>query len=115
VEEVSLSKSIAIFHEEDEPLKEETEREKYSKSKVLSSGLWGCHNYRQSTPLMKSIMITMGCGLVVKLRRGECNRLIGHPKDRGKNRPNSRMNSLQHWENDVVGNMRKLAPTSFNK
>jgi hypothetical protein len=79
----------------------EKEREKYGKSKVLPSGVWGHQNNRQSTPLMKSIMILMGCGLVVKLRRGEWNGLIGHPKDRGKDRPNSRTNSLQHGENDA--------------
>jgi hypothetical protein len=73
----------------------EKEREKYGKSKVLPSGVWGHQNNRQSTPLMKSIMILMGCGLVVKLRRGEWNGLIGHPKDRGKDRPNSRTKLTQ--------------------
>jgi hypothetical protein len=52
-------------------------------------------------PMMKSITFIMGCGLVVILRRGEWNDLTGHPKDCGKNRPNSRMNSLQQGENDV--------------
>jgi hypothetical protein len=37
----------------------------------------------------------------VELRRGEWNELTGHPKDRGKNRRNSRTNSLQPGENDV--------------
>jgi hypothetical protein len=50
---------------------------------------------------MKSIIIIMGRGLVVKLRRGEWNGLTGHPKDPGKDRPNSRTNSLQHGENDA--------------
>jgi hypothetical protein len=31
----------------------------------------------------------------------ELNELIGHPKDRVKNRPNSRTNSLQQGENDA--------------
>jgi hypothetical protein len=47
----------------------EKEREKYGKYKVLPSGVWGCHNNRQGTPLMKSIIIIMGRGLVVKLRK----------------------------------------------
>jgi hypothetical protein len=37
----------------------------------------------------------------VILRRGKLNELTGHPKDRGKNQPNSRMNSLQQGENDA--------------
>jgi hypothetical protein len=79
----------------------EKEQEKYGKSKVLPSGVWGRHNNRQGTPLMKSIIIIMGRGLVVKLRREEWNGLTGHPKDRGKDRPNLRTNSLQHGENDA--------------
>jgi hypothetical protein len=50
---------------------------------------------------MKSTMIIMGCGLVVKLRRGDWNELIGHPKGCGKNQPNSRTNSLKPGEDDV--------------
>jgi hypothetical protein len=50
---------------------------------------------------MKNIMFIMGCGLVVKLRRGEWNGLTGHPKDCGNDQPNSKTNSLQHGENDV--------------
>jgi hypothetical protein len=76
----------------------EKEQEKYGKSKVLPSGVWGRHNNRQGTPLMKSIIIIMGRGLVVKLRREEWNGLTGHSKDRGKDRPNLRTNSLQHGE-----------------
>ena len=79
----------------------EKEREKYDKSEVLPSGVWGHHK--------------VGCGFVVKLRRGKWNGLTGHPKDCGKNWPNSRLNSFRQGENDVVGNIRKLAPASFNK
>jgi hypothetical protein len=61
----------------------EKKREEYGKSEVLLSGVWGRHNNHQGTLLMKSIMIIIGCGLVVKLRRGEWNGLTGHPKDRG--------------------------------
>jgi hypothetical protein len=50
--------------------------------------------------MMKSITFIMGCGLVI-LRRREWNDLTGHPTDCGKNRPNSRTNSLQQGENDV--------------
>jgi hypothetical protein len=32
---------------------------------------------------------------------GKWNELTGHPKDRGKNRPNLRTNSLQQGENDA--------------
>jgi hypothetical protein len=79
----------------------ETEQEKYGKSEVLPSSVWGWHNNLQSTPVMKNIMFIMGCGLVVNLRRGEWNGLIGHPKDCGKDRPNSGTNSLKHGENDA--------------
>jgi hypothetical protein len=46
-------------------------------------------------------MFLMRCGLVVELSEGEWNELTRHPKDRGKDRPNSRTNSLQHGENDA--------------
>jgi hypothetical protein len=51
--------------------------------------------------MMKSVTFIMGCGLVVILRKGEWNELTGHPKDRGKNQPNSRTNSLKPGEDDV--------------
>jgi hypothetical protein len=79
----------------------EKEREEYGKSEVLSSGVWGRHNNHQGTPLMKSIMIIIGRGLVAKLRRGEWNGLTSHPKDHGKDQLNSRTNSLQYRENDT--------------
>jgi hypothetical protein len=50
---------------------------------------------------MKNIMLIIGCGLVVKLRRGEWNGLTRHLKDHGKDLPNSKTNSLQHGENDA--------------
>jgi hypothetical protein len=52
-------------------------------------------------PMVKSVTFIVGCGLVMTLRRGEWNELTGHPKDRGKDRPNSRANSLQLGENDA--------------
>jgi hypothetical protein len=51
--------------------------------------------------MMKSVMFIMGCGLVVILRKDEWNELTRHPKDRGKNQPNSMTNSLQLGEDDV--------------
>jgi hypothetical protein len=64
-------------------------------------GVWGFHNNHQDTPLMKSTMSIMGRDLVVKLRRDDWNELIRHPKDRGRDQPNSRTNSLQPGEDDV--------------
>ena len=45
--------------------------------------------------MMKSIAIFVVCCLVLILRKGEWNELIGHPKDRGKNQLNLRTNSLK--------------------
>jgi hypothetical protein len=75
-------------------------REKHNKS-TQKKGMWGFHNNHQDTPLMKITMIIMGRGLAVKLRRDDWNELTGHPKDRGRDRPNSRTNSLQPGEDDV--------------
>jgi hypothetical protein len=44
----------------------------------------------------------VGYCLVLIVRKVKWNELTGHPKDRGKDRPNSRTNSLQQGENDVV-------------
>jgi hypothetical protein len=41
---------------------------------------------------------------------GEWNKLIGHPKDRGKDNLNSRSNSLQLEENDVDGMPTNIRP-----
>jgi hypothetical protein len=51
--------------------------------------------------MMKNITFTMKCGLVVILRSTGWNGLVGHPKDRVKNRQTLWMNSLQQGENDV--------------
>jgi hypothetical protein len=75
-------------------------REKHNKS-TQKRGVWGFHNNHQDTPLMKITMIIMGRSLAVKLRRDDWNELTEHPKDRGRDRPNSRMNSLQPGEDDV--------------
>jgi hypothetical protein len=59
--------------------------------------------------MMGSVTLILGCCLVLIVRKVEWDELTEHPKNRGKDRPNSRTNSLQQWENDVVGNMKKLA------
>jgi hypothetical protein len=75
-------------------------REKHNKS-TQKRGVWGFHNNHQDTPLMKITMIIMGRGLAVKLRRDNWNELTGHPKDRGRDQPNSRTNSLHPGEDAV--------------
>jgi hypothetical protein len=57
--------------------------------------------------MMKKIAFIVECCLVLILRNGEWNELTGYPKDRGKNRLNLRMNSLQPRENDA--DLMKLA------
>jgi hypothetical protein len=68
-------------------------REKHNKS-TPKRCVWGFHNNHQDTPLMKITMIIIGRSLAIKLRRDNWNELTGHPKDRGKDQPNSRTNSL---------------------
>jgi hypothetical protein len=51
--------------------------------------------------MMRSITLILGCCLVLIVGKVEWNELAGHPKDRRKDRLNSRMNSLQHRENDA--------------
>jgi hypothetical protein len=78
-------------------------QEKHDKF-TWQSGVWGFHNKHQGMSMMKSITFIMGCGLVVILRSGEWNELTRHPKDRGKDSPNSKANSLQPREDDVDRN-----------
>jgi hypothetical protein len=75
-------------------------QKKHDKS-TWQSGVWGFHDKHQGMSMMKSVMFIMGCGLVVILRKDEWNELTRHPKDRGKNQPNSMTNSLQLGEDDV--------------
>jgi hypothetical protein len=63
--------------------------------------VWGFHNKHQGMLMMKSVTFIMAYGLVVILRSGEWNELTGHPKDRGKDSPNLKANSLQPGEDDV--------------
>jgi hypothetical protein len=79
----------------------EKEQEKDGKSEELTSGVWGAHDRYQDIPMMKSVTIILGCCIVLILRKGDWNELTGHPKDRGKDRPNSRTNSLQPGEDDA--------------
>ena len=61
----------------------------------------GLQNNHHSLPMIKSIMFIIGCCLVLIWRDEEWNELTGHPKDWGKNRPNSKTNSLHPRENNV--------------
>jgi hypothetical protein len=79
----------------------EKEREKYSKVEYLPSDMRGFNYKYQGMPMMKSITLIMVCCFVLILKNTKWNELTGHPKDRGKNQSNSRMNSLQQGENDV--------------
>jgi hypothetical protein len=79
----------------------ENEQEKYGKSEELASGVCGAHDRYQDIPMMRSVILILGCCLVLILRKGDWNELTGHPKDRGKDRPNSRANSLQLGEDDA--------------
>jgi hypothetical protein len=75
-------------------------QEKHNKF-TWQSGVWGFHDKHQGMSMMKSVTFIMGRGLAVKLRRDDWNELTGHPKDRGRDRLNSRTNSLQPGEDDV--------------
>jgi hypothetical protein len=64
----------------------------------------GVNNFKyntQSMPMMKSFAFIRGCCFVLVLRMGEWNELTGHPKDRGRNRRNSRTKSLQPGEDNA--------------
>ena len=79
----------------------EKERGKHGKVEYLPSDVQGFNYKHQGMLMMKSIAFIMVCRFVLILRNGEWNELTKHPKDRGKNRPNSRTNSLQQGENDA--------------
>jgi hypothetical protein len=75
-------------------------QEKHDKF-TWQNGVWGFHDKHQGMSMMKKATFIKGCGHVVILRSGEWNKLVGHPKDRGKDGPNSKANSLQPGEDDV--------------
>ena len=62
----------------------EKEREKYGKVEYLLTDVRGFNDKHQGMLMMKSIAICVVCCLVLILRKGEWNELIGHPIDRGK-------------------------------
>jgi hypothetical protein len=97
IREVTIDPLLSIFMARGR----EKEQEKYGKSKELTSGVLDFHDKHRSMPMMKSITFIMGCCFVLVLRMGEWNELIRHPKDCGKDQPNSRTNSLQQGENDA--------------
>jgi ribosomal protein S15P/S13E len=74
-------------------------QEKHNKS-TWQSGVWGFHDKHQSMSMIKNVTFIMGCGVAI-LRSGEWNKLTGHLKDRGKDSPNLKANSLQLGEDDV--------------
>jgi hypothetical protein len=96
IREVTTDPFLSIFLTRER----EKEQEKYGKSKELTSSVLSFHDKHRSMPMMKSVAFIMECFVLI-LRMGEWNELIGYPKDRGKNRPNSRTNSLQQGENDA--------------
>jgi hypothetical protein len=79
----------------------EKERQKNGTSEVLPSGAWGFHDKHRSMLKMRSVAFIVGCCLDLILRNDDWNELTGHPKDRGKDRSNSRTNSLQPGEDDA--------------
>ena len=97
IREVTIDPFLSIFI----ACGREKEREKYCKSKVLSSGEWDFHDRHQGILMIRSVTLIFKCCLVLILRKGKWNELTAHLKDRGKDRSNSRLNSLQHGENDA--------------
>jgi hypothetical protein len=97
IKEVTADPFMSIFMERGR----EKEQEKYGKSEEFTSGVWGTHDRYQDIPMMRSVTLILGCCLVLIVRKGDWNELTGHPKDRGKDRLNSRTNSLQPGEDDA--------------
>jgi hypothetical protein len=79
----------------------EKEQKRYGKLEELTSSVLGFHDRHRSMLKMGSVRLILGCCLVLIVRKVEWDELTGHPKDRGKDRPNSRTNSLQQGENDA--------------
>jgi hypothetical protein len=52
--------------------------------------------------MIKSIMFIVVSCLVLILRKGDWNELIGHPKNHEKDSLNLKMNSLRPEENDAL-------------
>jgi hypothetical protein len=88
---------------------EKRNKKKYGKPEKLMSSVLGFNDKHRSMLKMGSVRLILGCCLVLIVSKVEWDELTRHPKDRGKDRLNSRTNSLQQRENDVGGNMKKLA------
>ena len=97
IREVTTDPFLSIFVAH----RREKEQDIYNKSEKLPICVLGFHDKHRSMPMMRSVTFIVGCCFVLVLRMGEWNELTGHPKDRGKDRLNSRTNSLQQGENDV--------------
>jgi hypothetical protein len=67
----------------------ENEQEKYGKVEYLPSDVRGFNNKHRDILMMKNIAFIVVCYLIVILRNGEWNELIGHPKDRRNDSSNS--------------------------
>ena len=61
----------------------------------------GVYDRHQGISMMRSVTLILGCCLVLILRKSKWNELTGHSRGRGKDRPNSRTNSLQPGEDDA--------------
>jgi hypothetical protein len=73
----------------------------HDKLDIWQSDAWGIQDYHHRLPMIRDITCIVGHFCILILRNGQWNELIGHPKDHGKNRPNSRTNYVQPEENDV--------------
>jgi hypothetical protein len=80
IREVTIDPFLSIFMARGR----EKEQDKYGKAEELTSGVWGFHDKYRSMPMMMSVAFIGKCHLVLILRKGEWNELIGHPKDRGR-------------------------------
>jgi hypothetical protein len=97
IREVSTNPFFSIFIARGR----EKEQKRYGKLEELTSSVLGFHDRHRSMLKMGSVKLILGCCLVLIVRKVEWDELTGHPKDRGKDRPNSRTNSLQQGENDA--------------
>jgi hypothetical protein len=97
IREVSTDPFFSIFMARGR----EKEQKRYGKLEELTSSVLGFHDRHRSMLKMGSVRLILGCCLVLIVRKVEWDELTGHPKDRGKDRPNSRTNSLQQGENDA--------------
>ena len=97
IKEVTADPFLSIFM----ACGREKEQDIYGKSEEAPSDVLGFHDKHRSMLMMKIVAFIVGCYFVLILRKGDWDELTGYPKDHGKDRPNSRVNSLQPREDDV--------------